>query len=127
MDATQALTDLMRAIDERRWPDLSGYLHPDFRCRYVHTGETFDRDQWVRLNTEYPGFDHLLVQEVLGESNAAACRSHVTAVAEGELEHFECATFVRLTDGLIHEMTEVWTGVAQSAPDGTRPLSSEQA
>ncbi len=122
MDPAHLLTDLMHAIDERRWSDLAGYLHPEFTCRYVHTGESFDRDQWVRLNAEYPGFDHLRVQELVGDANAAACRSHVTGMDDDGLAHFECATFVRVTDGLIHEMTEVWTSIAQSAPEGTRPL-----
>lgn len=121
MDAPAVLTNLLLAIDERRWSDLVQFLHPEFECRYVHTGEIFDRDQWIRLNAEYPGFDRLLLQEVVGDSHAAASRSHVTGVGEHGLEHFECATFVRVRDdGRIDLMTEVWTGTAQSAPAGTR-------
>lgn len=45
----------MSAIDDHRWGDVGGYLHDDFSCRYVHTGESFDRVSWVRLNAEYPG------------------------------------------------------------------------
>jgi SnoaL-like protein len=127
MDAPHALTELMDAIDERRWTDLGRYLHPDFVCKYVHTGESFDRDQWIRLNAEYPGFDHLLVQEIVGERDLAACRSHVTGVDENGLIHFECATFVRLDGGLIREMTEVWTGVGQSAPESARPTSTQES
>lgn len=121
MEAATTLQQLMLAIDERRWSDLGQFLHRDFVCRYVHTGESFDRDQWVRLNAEYPGFDRLHVREVVGDAQAAACRSHVTGTAGGGLHHFACATFAQVEGGLIREMTEVWTDVKQSAPQGTRP------
>ncbi len=121
MRAATVLRDLMAAIDEHRWDDLVRHLHPDFSCRYPHTGETFDREAWIRLNAEYPGFDRLRVEEIVGGDGTAACRSHVTSRGEDGIAHFACATFVRLEDGLIREMTEVWTDVAQPAPPGTRP------
>ena len=111
----------MTAIDEHRWSDLAAYLHDDFACRYVHTGESFDRESWIRLNAEYPGFEHLIVEEIVGDADTAACRSHVTGRGSEGLNHFECATFVSVRDGLIERMTEVWTDVSQTAPDGTRP------
>ncbi|MBC9936929.1 MULTISPECIES: hypothetical protein [unclassified Leucobacter] len=121
MDAAEVLSRLMLAIDERRWSDLGQYLHPGFVCRYVHTGDSFNWAEWIALNESYPGFDHLRVQDLVGGDDAAACRSHVTGTGENGLNHFECATFVRLTDGLVETMTEVWTDVAQSAPGGARP------
>lgn len=121
MKAVAALAELMTAIDERRWGDLADYLHPDFRCRYSHTGEIFNADEWIRLNAEYPGFDHLKVQQLLGDEAAAACRAHVTGHGEGGLDHFECATFISMKDGLIWEMTEVWADASQQAPPETRP------
>ena len=111
----------MSAIDDHRWSDLAGFLHEDFSCRYVHTGETFDRASWIRLNAEYPGFEHLRVEEIVGDADHAACRSHVTGRGNDGLDHFECATFIRVRDGLIGRMNEVWTDVAQTAPAGTRP------
>jgi len=119
--AVALLTDLMSAIDEHRWSDLGDYLHGDFTCRYVHTGESFDRESWIRLNAEYPGFEHLRLEEIVGDPDHAACRSQVTGRGPEGLEHFECATFVRVKDGLIGQMTEVWTSVSQTAPVGTRP------
>lgn len=49
------------------------------------------------------------------------CRSHVTGHGEQGLQHFECASFARMKDGLIAQLTEVWTDVDQQAPPGTRP------
>lgn len=127
MIAVELLGGLMSAIDGRRWGDLAAFLHDDFSCRYVHTDETFDRESWIRLNAEYPGFEHLRVEEIVGDSDRAACRSHVTGQGREGLDHFECATFVRVRDGLILEMTEVWTDVSQSAPAGTRPDTTSSA
>lgn len=116
------MTQLASFIDDRRWGDLPALLHPGFRCRYVHTGESFDGDDWVRLNAEYPGFQHSVLEDCVGQGNRAAGRAHVTGESEGQLQHFEVATFITLRDGLIADMTEVWTGVDEAAPDGTRPV-----
>ncbi len=121
MVAAETLESLMSAIDGHRWEDLGAYLHPDFTCRYVHTGETFDRAGWIRLNAHYPGFDRLRLEEIVGDGDRAACRSHVTAQRADGIDHFACATFVQVRDGLIERMTEVWTDVSQAAPQGTRP------
>ena len=56
VNGTEMMNRLANVIDGHRWEDLPGLLHQDFSCRYVHTGEYFDRDAWVRLNAEYPGF-----------------------------------------------------------------------
>ena len=121
MDATALLGHLCQLIDAHRWADLASVLHDDFECRYVHTGETFDRESWVRLNADYPGFDRMVIHDLVGSDDRAAARCHVTGYADGQLAHVEVATFVRAPDGRITEMTEVWTDVAQKAPDGTRP------
>ena len=122
MDARHLLTGLCEAIDAHRWGDLPALLHDDFSCRYSHTGESFDRDSWVRLNAEYPGFEHLVVQDMVCSERRAVARSHVTARVDGQLVHFEVATFVSAETGLITDMTEVWTDVATTPPEGTRPV-----
>ncbi len=121
MDPCHLLSGLCEAIDSHRWGDLPAFLHDDFRCRYAHTGETFDKDSWVRLNVEYPGFEHLVVQDLVFSANRAVARCAVTARANGHLARFEVATFVSSEDGLIKDMTEVWTDVARTPPQGTRP------
>ncbi len=93
MDAASLLTRLTEVIDAHAWDALPLLLHPDFTCRLVHTGEVFDRDVWVRLNADYPGFQRMLL------------------------------SFATLRDGLLAELTEVWADVGQPAPEGTRALA----
>ena len=121
MEAREALVAVAESIDERRWSDLAELLHPEFVCRYVHTGETFDRDTWVRLNAEYPGFDRLVLREWVADGDRGASRCHVTARDDRSVTHFEVAGFLTVADGLVRELTEVWTDVGVAAPDGTRP------
>lgn len=125
MDAGTALRGLMTAIDERRWDDLEQYLHPDFRCHLLHTGESFSRADWIQFNAGYPDFDRLRVEEFVASEAAAACRSHVTShTAAGPL-HFACASFAQMADGQILQLTEVWTDLEQQAPPGTRTSATD--
>lgn len=94
MDASMMMNRLAEVIDARAWDALPELLHDDFVCHYVHTGEVFDRASWVRLNAEYPGFDHLVLQDCIGTNARAAGRSHVTGHADEKLQHFEVATAV---------------------------------
>jgi hypothetical protein len=108
-------------IDGHRWDDVPRLLHEDFVCRYIHTGEEFDGDSWVRLNAEYPGFQHFVLEDCLGSADRAAGRAHVTAMADGRLHHFGVAVFLTVRDGLIVEITEVWTDIGAVPPEGVRP------
>jgi hypothetical protein len=121
MDARGLVTSLCLAIDSHRWDDLPALLHDEFVCRYMHTGESFDRETWVRLNAEYPGFEHLLLEDLVCCESRAVGRCHVTAGTSGEVAHFQVASFVTVRDGLISELTEVWTDVAQTPVEGARP------
>lgn len=115
------MSRLAEVIDAHDWHVLPDLLHDDFECRYVHTGETFDRDAWVRLNAEYPGFDRLVLEDCIGSGDRAAGRAHVTGRSGEGLQHFEVATFITLRDGLVVKMTEVWTDAEALPPAGTRP------
>lgn len=112
---------LAQVIDAHRWDELPALLHPEFVCQYVHTGETFDRESWVRVNAEYPGFQNFELLDRVAHHERAAGRAHVTGLSDGELQHFEVATFITVRDDLVVDMTEVWTDVDLSPPAGTRP------
>lgn len=121
MNGSELMTRLCEAIDAHDWDTLPALLHDEFVCRYVHTGETFDRDSWVRLNAEYPGFDRLVLEDLVSAGPRAAARCHVTGLVDDQFAHFQVATFITVRDARISEMTEVWTDVAMTPPDGTRP------
>jgi hypothetical protein len=121
VDARELMTRLCSLIDAREWDALPALLHDEFVCHYVHTGEMFDRNSWVRLNAEYPGFDHLVLADLVSSDTRAVGRCHVTAYVDGRLAHFEVATFVTVRDALISEIVEVWTDVTQTPPAGARP------
>jgi hypothetical protein len=125
MDAAALLIRLAAVIDAHDWDGLAALLHPDFRCRLVHTGEVFDRGQWVRLNADYPGFERLIVEDLVSGGDRAVLRATVTGTsADGEHQAFAVASFATVREGLISELTEVWTDLDQQAPEGTRPLTS---
>ncbi len=121
MTAEALLNRLAETLDEHRWDDLPALLHEEFTCTLVHTGEVFDRDSWVRLNADYPGFEHLVVEELVGSGDRAVARAHVTGRDDaGALQHFGVATFITTRDGLIHTATEVWCDIGQAPPPGAR-------
>ena len=121
MDAAALLRQLGEVIDGHRWEMLGALLHEDFSCRYVHTGEQFDRDTWVRLNAEYPGFERFVLEDVVACGERAVGLARVTGAIDGRPQQFAVATFVTAHDGLISEMTEVWTDIDRVPPGEARP------
>ena len=124
MDAATLLTRLAEVIDAHDWDGLRALLHPAFACRLAHTGEVFDRDQWVRLNADYPGFQRLVVEDLVADGDRGVLRARVTGTGvDGGEQVFVVASFATVLDDLIAELTEVWTDIDQKAPEGTRPLA----
>ncbi len=121
MDADVLLHQLADVLDGHRWDELPTLLHQQFTCRLVHTGEQFDRDHWVRLNVEYPGFQRFVLEDAVACGERAVGRAHVTGTSDGQTQDFAVATFLTARDGLIGDITEVWTDVGATPPEGARP------
>lgn len=121
MDAAALASALVTSIDAHDWTALAGLLHEDFRCELVHTGEVFEKDHWVALNRDYPGFERMILRDLVAVPGRAVLRAQVTGRdGEGALQQFEVASFLTLRDNLIGELTEVWADVGVAPPPGTR-------
>lgn len=116
-EALRALTDAVAAQD---WDGLAGLLAADFSCRYLHTGETLDGEAYVRLNREYPGSWSLVLQDALADGDRAAGWARVS---DG-VETYHVAMFLRVRDGAVQELVEVWADPAVPPTDRRPPDSS---
>jgi hypothetical protein len=113
----QLLLTFSDRIDAQDWDGMSALLAPDFRARYVHTGETFDRDAFVALNRDYPGswrFEH---EDVVDGGDRGVLRSRVSDATGASDAVFHVATFATAgPDGLLHELVEVWADQVSEVP-----------
>lgn len=105
MTAGEALRQFSDAIDSQDWGGLAGLLSPGFHGRYVHTGETFDAESFVALNRDYPGTWRFEWEDVVDGGDRGVGRARVS----NEEAVYYVASFVRVADGLIAELVEVWT------------------
>jgi hypothetical protein len=121
MDAATLLARLAEVIDAHDWDRLPDLLHPDFTCRLVHTGEVFAKDEWVRFNADYPGFERMHVEDLVAEGGRGVLRATVVGRGDGGEELvFAVASFATVRDDLLVELVEVWADVDQPPPPGTR-------
>lgn len=121
MDTRAVVTRLAEVIDAHDWDGLADLLHPDFTCRLVHTGELFDREGWVRLNADYPGFQGMQLLDLVVEDDRGVLRARVIGTAEDGTDlEFAVASFATVGDGLLAELVEVWADVDQQPTAGTR-------
>ena len=121
MDTAALLERLASVIDAHDWDALPGLIHPEFTCRLVHTGEVFDKDQWVRFNADYPGFERMHLDDLVSDGDRGVLRATVLGRGDdGEALVFAVASFATVQDGLISELVEVWADVDQQPPTGTR-------
>ncbi|MCK0111649.1 nuclear transport factor 2 family protein [Ornithinimicrobium sp. F0845] len=120
MTGAEMMQRFVTVIDDHDWEGLARLLHEDFRCHLVHTGEMFGKEEWVRFNADYPGFERMVLEDCVSEGERAVGRASVTGTSDGRPQRFAVASFVTLRDGLIVDLTEVWTDVGLEAPAGTR-------
>lgn len=116
------------AIDQQDWAGLAALLRPDFTARLLHTGEEFDRDEYVRFNADYPGSWQFLADELVPSGERVVLRARTT---DGD-QTFHVAAFLDVVAGLIGSSTEVWTEAVQpvdrrpgEAGDGAASTSSQ--
>jgi hypothetical protein len=99
-------------IDAQDWDGLGALLAPGFTGRWVHTGETFDGPHFVALNRHYPGSWRFQVEQVVDAGPTAVLMGRVT----DETDTYYVATFARSRQGLLTDLTEVWTDAVMVPP-----------
>ncbi len=117
MTPAQVLQEVASRIDQRDSDGLAALLAPGFGCRYVHTGETFDAEGWVRLNREYPGTFSFTCEDSVACGDRAAGLARVSG--GGQTHHV--AMFLTVRDGLATDLVEVWTDGLTDPPPERRP------
>lgn len=103
----QAMTEFAAALDARDWGRLARGLSPDFRASYVHTGDRFDREQFLALNRDYPVLVRFEVDDLVVAGDRAVLRARVSDVASASTWFVASFATVGPT-GLITELVEVW-------------------
>jgi SnoaL-like domain len=117
-EAAIVLSDLWELIDAQHWDGIRELLDPDARISYMHTGEIFDADAFIRLNREYPGSWRVDLVDLVGDGHRAVSRARLS---DGQ-DTYWVASFATTSDGRISDLTEVWTDGGQEPPAG-RPGS----
>ncbi|GAB3451304.1 nuclear transport factor 2 family protein [Kineococcus endophyticus] len=107
------------AVDDRDWASLASLLAPGSTATLVHTGETFTGEQFVAFNRDYPGGWRFTVTDLVASGDRAVLRARVTPASGGD-GVFHVASFLRVADGLVTELVEVW-GEELPAPPAHRP------
>jgi hypothetical protein len=111
-EAVRVLNDLWEMIETQQWDKIPDLLDPAVRVRYVHTGELFDVESYVRLNRDYPGRWHAAVHDMVGDGDRAVSRTRIY----DEQQTFWVASFATTRNGRITDMVEVWTEAGQQPP-----------
>ena len=111
-EAVRVLDDLWEMIEAQQWDKIPDLLDPAVRISYVHTGEVFDAESYVRINRDYPGRWHATVHDMVGDGDRAVSR---TRIYDGE-QTFWVASFATIRDGRLTELVEVWTEEGQQPP-----------
>ncbi len=91
-------------IDRRDWPGLRALLADDCVVELVHDGRRFGADDWVEFNADYPGRWSFIAEDFVVGGDRAVVRARVF----DERALFHVASFLTVSDGLIHAITEVW-------------------
>ena len=120
MNSVEALTRFAAILDARDWDQLPGILTEGFVARFVHTGETFDRDGFVAFNRDYPIVVRFIVEDMVGAGDRGVLRARVT---DGT-RTWHVASFATVdAHGRLSDLVEVWADGASQPPE-QRPAAT---
>lgn len=116
------LAAYVERLEARDWDGVEKLLHPDVVYRLPQTGEVVrGRDAYLRWNREYPDGWHLRLVEAYGDGIGGAAR--VDADVEGE--DADALVFVKVSDGVLTEITDWWP-TGYEPPPGREHLAERR-
>lgn len=114
------LSAYVERMEARDWEGLGELLHPDVVYRLPQTREVVTgRNAYLRWNREYPDGWHLRLAEAYGDQTGGAARVE----ANVDDEHVTALVFVRVSGGVLTEITDWWP-TAYDPPPGREHLST---
>jgi len=110
VDRVQVVREYWKAVEARDWQRAWASLHPDFVATWPVTRERFSRQEFIKVNEEYPGEWHIHVDRVhaLGEEVVS-----VVTVTAGP-QWFCAVSFFEFEGLLVTKAKEYWA-------DGVEP------
>lgn len=94
---------LWRDMDAQRWDSLAAYFAPGALIRWPNTREIFTREEFVAVNSEYPGDWRIVVEE--------ASDSMSIIRTEMQKEVYRAISFFEFEGESIRALTEYWCEV----------------
>lgn len=104
LDNGALVRKFLESIELRAWGDVAELLHPDFYAVFPQSGEQFTREDYVRLNCEYPGEWHISIQNVLYAGDWIITEVDVSIEAKID----RAVSFFHIESSLIVELREYW-------------------
>lgn len=113
------LGEYWQCLDRADWDRLASFYHPGAVIRWHNSDEQFTREEFVRVNREYPLAWRVRLEraETDGETLVSVCR--VSSPGSGAA--FRVVSLMRLSGGLIMENDEYWGDVG-TAPEWRREM-----
>lgn len=109
MEQTELVRQLWKDMDEQSWGSLSSFFQTDAVIEWPNTGEIFTVDQFVRVNSEYPGKWKITVERL--EQTRTAVISVVRVTLEGDRTAFTAVSFFEFKGKFISKLTEYWVDI----------------
>lgn len=104
MSAEQVARDFAQRLDERDWDGLAALLAPTCRVTFKHNAWVFERDDWIRHLASSPFETGFRLEDLVATADRAVLRAHLPH----ESFNSYVACFLRVYDGVVTEVVEVW-------------------
>ncbi len=109
MERIAAVRSYWEAVEARNWSKSWSFLHEDFQAVWPVTKESWTREEFMRVNQEYPGDWHIRIDRIEPIDMGALSVVYVTL---GQ-KWFYAISFFEFRDGMFLRVTEYWADGAE--------------